>query len=516
MNMLSPNPRRLFLAALVAFPIVMSISGFATDAHGQRITYKEVEIKRTIDEPVTKTRWVEKKSYESETKYKQVIQTEKRQRVIITKKPIVETKYRTETIKRQKPVSVEKFRERRTKQTTFKTISGFRDETETVREPVIETEMRTEKVTVQKPVTKELIEVQKTTTLKPVVTKETEYDIQGGQTLYQVLPDVGRRSRIRLLSPGYYTDPTTGLTDYRRGGLHWVKPNATVPVGQTPPTISPREVDRVTYEPEVVETRRPISVTSMVEETIEREVPYEVKKFVERTVTRKVPYEYKMPVDKIVVEKIPYTETTYEEELIERKVPYTETRMQEVRTIEDYEVEVPRYVSETVQKEKPVRRWVEEEVQTTVQRVVYETMKVPCNPAGEPLSDPVPLDAYEYQFVSELPSTGVSTTRKPTVQRQQEVYETQGKVADEPIQRPLRRKPTSIIFPETKRAPQKLGRIPESLPASEEITSEKAEATSTTSSKATTETSSLVRSLQAPEMPEAGVSSATGNEKAAD
>jgi len=490
MNMLSQTTHRLLLAAIIALPF----TGIVNQVQAQRITYKEVQVKRTIDEPVTKTRWVEKETFETETRQKQVVQTEKRQRVIITQKPVTETKYRTETVKRQKPVTVEKFRERRTKQTTYKTVTGYRDETETIREPVIETEMRTERVTAKKPITKEMIEVKKTTTLKPVVKKETQYDVVPGQTLYSVLPDASRRSRIRLLAPGYYTDPVSGLSDYRRGGLQ-----------------------RTTYEPEIVETRRPISVTRMVEETIEREVPHEVKKFVERTVTKKVPYQYKMPIDKVVVEKIPYTETTYEEEVVERRVPYTETRMQEVRTVEDYEVEVPRYITQTVKKEKPVYKWVEEEFQTTVQRTVYETMKVPCTADGKPLSDPVPLGAPEYEFVSQLPSTGTTTTRKPTLPRQ-EVYRSPGRVAEDP-KSPL--KPDSITFPETKTDRTKADRT-KMGPIVE------AESTATPSSqsaqveqplippKAVTETSGLVRSLQEAEMPASELSSETGNEKAAD
>jgi len=496
MNMLSQTTHRLLLTAIIALPVI----GIVSQAQAQRITYKEIEVKRTINEPVTKTRWVEKKTFETdlETRQKQVVQTEKRQRVVITQKPVVETKYRTEKIKRQKPVTVKKFRERRTKQTTYKTVTGYRDETETIREPVIETE----------------------TTLKPVVKKETQYDVVPGQTLYSVLPDASRRSRVRWLSPGYYTDPVSGLSVYRGRGLHWVQPNATVPVGQTAGVTVPREVENTTYEPEVVETRRPVSVTRMVEETIEREVPHEVKKFVERTVTKKVPYEYKMPVDKVVVEKIPYTETVYEEEVIERRVPYTETRMQEVRTIEDYEVEVPRYVAETVKKEKPVYKWVEEEFETTVQRTVYETMKVPCTADGEPVSDPVPLGAREYEFVSELPSTGTSTTRKPISPKQQQVYETQGRVKkDSTITAPTKtRKPASIIFPETKsdRSTSERTKMGLIVEAESTATPSAQSPQPLTTPKAVVETSGAVRRVPEAEMPASGLSPETGNEKAAD
>ena len=507
MNMFTLPTYRILFASVIA----SSIFSYAPEAQAQRITYKEVEVERTVDEPVTKRRWVEKKIVETdvETCQRQVIQTEKRQRTVITQKPVTETKYRIEKVTQRKPVTVQKFRERRTKQTTYKTMSGFREETQTVREPVIETEMRTERVTVKKPVTKELIEVQKTTTMKPIVKKETQFDTVPGQQLYGVLPDVSRRPRIRLLPRGNYTDPTTGATVYRRGGLHWVQPNATVPVGQTSATVIPREVESVTFEPEVVETRRPISVTRMVEETVERKVPVETKRFVERQVTRKVPYEYKMPVDKIVVEKIPYTETSYEEEVTERRVPYTETQMQEVRTIEDYEVEVPRYVTETIEREKPKRQWVEEEYQTTVQRTIIETMKVPVNAAGDPLSDPVPLGAPEYQFMSELPSIGSSTVRKPTMPRQQPVYETQGRVLDESASR-------SILVPETKKTRAKMGSILEPTETPTPATKAPAEIAPQLNSKAISETSGMVRSLQEPAMPGSGLSTATGNEKAAD
>ena len=515
--MLSQNTYRLLLATILASSIICS----ASEVFGQRITYKEIEVKKTINEPVTRRSWVEKEEFETsmETRQKQVIQTEKRQRVTITQKPVTETKYRVEKVTQQKPVTVEKFRERRTKQTTYKTVRGFRDETETVREPVTETEMRTERVTVKKPVSKELIEVQRTTTMKPIVKKETQYNTVPGQAVYGVLPDVSRRPRLRLLRRGYYTDPATGLTAYRGGGLHWVQPNATVPVGQTPATVVPTEVESTTFKPEVVEVRRPITVTRMVEETVEREVPVEVKKFVERQVTRKVPYEYQMPVDKIVVEKIPYTETVYQEETTERRVPYTETRNQEVRTVEDYEVEVPRYVTETVSKKEPIRRWVEEEHETTVQRTVYETMKVPVNAAGEALSDPVPLSAPEYEFISDLPSVGTSTVRKPTMAKKQSVYETQGQVVDPDAERTVLKKPTTINFPETKPEPAKMGSILEGAPEAAEAPPLKTSSATTAPvqlKKPVSEPSGLVGSMPAAEMPGSGLSTATGNEKAAD
>lgn len=507
---------------------VLTVAVFASTAVGQRVTYKRVTVKKMVDVPVTKTRWVEETTYQAEEPvYKQVIQTEKRTRTRMVQRPKTVTKYRTERITTQKPVTVQKYRERKTKKTSYKTVKGYRDETYTVKQPVVETEMRTERVTVQRPVTKELIEVQRTTTMKPVVTKETTYDVVPGAPLYQAVPDTTRRARMRLLSPGYYTDPVTGISQFRRGGLHWVQPKAAVPVAQTPGYVVPREVDKVEFKPEVVETRKPITVTKMVNETIDREVPQQVTRYVELTETRKVPYEYQMPVDTVVVEKVPYTVTEYRNEVVEREIPFTVTEMESVPVEETYEIDVPRYVKETAKKSKPVDRWVEKDVTTTERREIVETMKVPVGPNGEPLSDPVPLDAPEYEFVSQIPSMGSSTVNKPvmesnfkTTESGQRVYETHGTIV--PPKRTRTNKPTIIDIPVTEVPAAEMAPIEESVsPAKKSAVVETSGVEPTPAPREADPNdaipeASVLQNLTSPAMPEAGVSEKTGNENAAD
>ena len=187
-----------------------------------------------------------------------------------------------------------------------------------------------------------------------------------------------------------------------------------------------------------------------------------------------------------------------------------------------------------IEKETPRRRWVEEEYETTVQRTVYETMKVPVNAAGEALTAPVPLGAPEYEFLSELPSVGTSTVLKPSSPPRQQVYETKGQVTDTssnatPMQRTELRKATSIIVPETMPAPAKMGSIREggdvttpALKGASSVMDSPAASVAPAlnekprSIKSVLETSGTVQSMSAPEMPGAGLSRATGNEQAAD
>ena len=258
----------------------------------------------------------------------------------------------------------------------------------------METEMRTESYTVRKPVTKKMIEVTKTTTFKPVVESETEMVsaqvpvIQLGST-----PDANARPRAQWLQRGYYTDPSTGQTVYRKPGFHWVQPNtASASVGLAP-VLVPQEVSKLSFVPETTEERKPIEITRYVEEEKTRKVPVEVQKMVERTETRRVPYEVKVPKTTITTEKIPYKRTTYKEEVITKKVPYTRSTLKKVETIEPYEVEVPRWITKTEEVEVPktVQRKVEYEVMQDVAKVVM--MKIPLDVCGNPLAMPSPVSS---------------------------------------------------------------------------------------------------------------------------
>lgn len=376
--------------------------------------------------------------------------------------------------------------------------------------------MRTEKVTVRKPVEKELVEVQRTTSYKPVTKKETQYVYQPGQTQYQTLPDLSRRPRIRFLRPGYYTDPTTGVAVYRNRGLHWDQPNAVVPTNTTPPAFVPQEMERIEYEPQVTETRRPITVKRMVEETVERQVPHQVKKMVTRTVTRKVPYSYQMPVEREIVEEVPYTETEYREEVVEKRIPYTQSSVKEIRSVETYDVDVPKYVQETSVKEKPITKWVEKNVETTESRKITKRMKVPVDADGNALSAPVSVDSHEYEFEYQLPAIGSSTTttKKPVAESELESVTADTKIADD--ERMTLKKPATVVVPNTKITDgSKMARLSTGPAVDADETGSptpaKKDATLTVA-----EQQPALSILTKPVMPEPKASAHSGNESAAD
>lgn len=344
--------------------------------------------------PEVETKLVQDTEYvvENRTTYKPVWNVEKRERRVVTRKPVVETKERIETQTLLRPVTVTKYREKEVRETVMREVTRYRDETFTVREPVVETELREETRVVRKPVTETMLEVKKTTSFKPITETKTEYVADPGTVGLVVQPDLTQRPRLSYLTPGYYTDPVTGATVYRRRGLHWVAPNTVTAVAQTPPSIVPLERTETRYVPETIEERRPIEITRMEESTETRKVPVEVRKMVERTETRRVPYTVVEPVVVTRVERVPYTVTEYKEEVLTKRVPYQETVIKEEVTFEPYEVEVGGWQEkiEKVEVAKPVERTVERKFMKRVPKTVIYKVKV--GPNGEYLSKPVPYD----------------------------------------------------------------------------------------------------------------------------
>ena len=383
-------PVRKFILVIAAIAL---LSGPASSfAQTNWATYPKTVYEK---KPVKKTRWVDETVVEKKqvTSYKPIWQTEKRERKRILYKPVQETVEREEKITLRKPVVETLYRDKTTEETTYETVTKYRDEEYTVREPVIETEMRTEKYTVRKPVTEKMIEVTKKTTYKPVVKSKTTMVptqvpvIQLGST-----PDPNARPRAQWLERGYYTDPATGQSVFRKRGLHWVQPRIGAASVGVVPALIPQEKMEVSYEPETTEERTPIEVTRYVEEEMTRDVPVEIEKMVERTKTRRVPYEVKVPKTTVTTEKIPYKRTTYKEEVITRKVPHVRTTVKKIEMTEPYEVEVPRWVSRTEEVEVPktVSRKVEYEVMQDVAKVVM--MKVPVDICGNPVGLAMPVD----------------------------------------------------------------------------------------------------------------------------
>lgn len=404
----------MFFSISKPFVVLVTLIIVAPVSAQQIHSYKMVP--RTILEkkPVKVTKWVDETVMEKQTvtSYKMVWQTETRQRYKTEYKPVRKTSYREERTVVRKPIVETRFRRQETRKTTYETVTEFRDEQYTVRKPVIETEIREETVTVLKPITEQLIEVQRTTNYKPVWKNTTNY-VPQNVVVQQLnaIPDLTQRPRIQRLEAGYYTDPVTGQTVYRRRGLHWVQPSTVVPFASTVPTLVPQESLELTYVPETTETRKPVEVTRLVEQTETRRVPVEVQRMIERVETRKVPVTVTIPKTTIIVEEIPYTETVYKDEVIVKKVPYTETTYEKVETVEPYTVEVPRWIAETKEVEVPrtVRKRVEYEELRDIPRTVM--FKIPIDDCGNELGPAV--RAYPETSGSSLAnefSSGFGTT----------------------------------------------------------------------------------------------------------
>ena len=379
------------VSKVVAIAIAVTLGGacFSSgDAYAQWEncqTYKIVPTTIYEKKPVTISRWVNEtvKERKQVTTYKMITQTEKRERRQITYKPVRTTSEREERVVVQKPVTETLFRPRTTEETTFEDVTDYRDEEYTVRKPVTKTEMREERVTVRKPVTQKLIEVKSTTTYKPRVSTETEF-VPTAVVVAGVVStvDANQRPRMKWLDSGYYTDPASGQTVYRRRGLHWVQPTVMAPTASTVPALVPQQRSKFDYVPETVEERRPIEVTRMVEHVETRRVPIQVEEIVERTETRRVPYTKRIPKTVRTTEQIPYTQTTYKEEVTYRKVPYEKTTYQKVETFEPYEVEVSKWVPVVREVEIPrvQSRRVDYQVMKDIPRVVMK--KVPIDVFG--------------------------------------------------------------------------------------------------------------------------------------
>ncbi|MEL7497013.1 MAG: hypothetical protein AAFN77_05345 [Planctomycetota bacterium] len=377
-------------ALLVAMVLTM-----AGPAQAQEIfEWKVIPIQVKEEVPHKETVMIEETEFETQktTVYRPQWTTQTRQRRVVTKKPVQETRERIVKKTYLRPKTVTKYRDREIKETSYRTVTRYRNETYSVQKPVIETEYREEKRTVRKPVTETMTEVRKTTSYKPVTETKTELVAEPGGIGLVVQPNLVQRPRLRYLTPGYYTDPLTGLTVYRRRGLHWSTPNVVTGVAQLPATLTPQQRTETRFIPETTEERRPIDVTRVVESTETFKVPVSVERMVETTQTRRVPYSVTEPVETIRTEQVPYTETVYEEEVVNEKEPYTVTVMKEVVTYEPYEEEVGEYVPRTIEKQVPrtVKKPVVRETTKTVTRTVM--MKVPVDRDGNYLSKPVPLE----------------------------------------------------------------------------------------------------------------------------
>ena len=359
------------------------------------ITYKEYDQTFYREEPVKAWKWVEQEVMETSQKSRwvQEYDTQKLERTSVCYRPVEKTSERIENYKELEPVTVTKYREKKTEETSYETAVEMREETVVVKKPVIETQMREKEFTVREKVTEDSFEFKPITTLKPVAVPETTLvptDV--------VVPGViGTRPRIKWLRPGNYVDPVTGLSVYRRRGLHWTNPTAAAAVV---PALVPQTSSRIAYMPETTMKKEPIEISRYVDRVETRKVPVEVERMRETYETRKVPVEVRRPKTTVRVEKIPYQETTYREVQKTRKVPVVEKTMQKVETIEPYERTTARWVEkvEEVETPKTVRKKIE---YTAMKKKPYTVrMRVAVDCFGNAVGEPEPVDPKWKTFFS--------------------------------------------------------------------------------------------------------------------
>ncbi len=145
---------------------------------------------------------------------------------------------------------------------------------------------REEKITVKKPVTEEMVRVDQNVVYKPVIIPNT---VQANTTVPPARLSIPQR-RLQWVPGSYRVDPNNGQTFFQRGALRWNT------LSTNPPVFQPTQPNLpiYAYQPEVVETRTPVTVTRYVDETVTRRIPYEpqvVHETVEKLVAVKVRYQ---------------------------------------------------------------------------------------------------------------------------------------------------------------------------------------------------------------------------------
>jgi hypothetical protein len=227
---------------------------------------------------------------------------------------------------------------------------------------------REEQVTVKKPVSEQLVRVQRSIVYKPVLVPNSFLPVAVPASGLQ-LP----ARRIQWTPGGYRFDPISGQTNFQRGAFRWnTNPGAPVTTFQN----SQRYAPAYTYQPEVVETRTPVTVTRYVDETVTRRVPY-----------RTNPPSSSSPAKKIVVKKEPNTEMVLETVIV--KAPYW--------------VQVPKEITETVEVDVPktVRKRIDESYEKLIPvKVEYRT---PIDAAGNPTGATVRVVSPDYDSTSVAP-----------------------------------------------------------------------------------------------------------------
>jgi hypothetical protein len=151
---------------------------------------------------------------------------------------------------------------------------------------------REKRITVRKPVTEDLVRVEQNIVYKPVLIPNAVPPITPVPTPRLGIP----QRRLQWTPGGYRVDPISGQTTFQRGALRW-NTNATNSLAYQ--NAQPN-MPAYTYQPEVVETRTPVTVTRYVDEVVTQRIPLERK--VTNETTEKlvaVRVRYKTPINSV-------------------------------------------------------------------------------------------------------------------------------------------------------------------------------------------------------------------------
>ena len=375
-------------AVAITLVCVFCISISSVHAQDTCVTYKLVPHTSYKKQPTTLSGLVNDTVMETKriTTYKPVWTRETRQRTSTVLKPIIKTSERVERYLVRRPIVETSYREKQVEETSYETVTEYKEERYLIERPIVETQMREEKYLVRKPVSTTMMQTENVTTLRPVEISETQ--LVAGATVSDDLVLTTGRNRLRWLQPGYYVDPASGWTDYKRRGLHWVPDQALALQTTIEPALLQQQVTRTAYAPETVEVRKPVQVTRYIDQVETRKVPVQVQTTSRKIQTVRTPVTVKKPVTKIKTERIPIREVKYREEVYERRVPTTETTYQRVEKIEPYDVEICKWVAET--KEVQVPTTVTRRVDYSIEQLVPETtwMRVPVDAFGNVVAAP--------------------------------------------------------------------------------------------------------------------------------
>lgn len=359
-------------------------------------------VPQTVLEPqtVTSYRWELQTEYETRqvTVAKPITITETRERRSTVYKPVQKNRILEEQYEVLKPITETSYREQEVQETVYETSTEMQTQQSVIEKPVIETQYRDEQVVVRKPVTQTMLQTENVTAYRPQTVAQTVYTPTN-----VVVPQAVRQplfnNRLQWLPGGYYYDPLTGIPSWQRTGFHWV-PNQPVVQSVIQPALVPTQQLQTAYVPEVVQTQKPVTVTSWQDTVETRRVPYEVQRTERVIESRQVPVEVRKPVIRTKVEKVPVETVRYEKQTMVRRVPFVETTYEKVEQVEPYQVQVQKWVNETSSIQVPKQVWKRVESQS-VQMVPRTVMHS------------VPVDAFGNLLYSVPPTVVVNAPAQP-------------------------------------------------------------------------------------------------------